>query len=81
MSVFMIAMAVWAVVTIFVIYMIYRNDWVFMVRTDLIWSDPVRYRKLPSYDAMVWRYPFTWSVEAIERKTTAPQQAKEGIDK
>jgi hypothetical protein len=68
MSCFAIVIAANGLLALACIYMLIRCDWVFRKRTDLIWTDMARYERLPSYEAMMLRYPFTWSLEKIEAK-------------
>ena len=49
-------------------YLIARVHWVFEVRRKLIWADFERFKRLPSYDAMVFKYLFIWSVDGVERR-------------
>ena len=39
-----------------------RNHWVLHERLRILRTDPEMYRKLPSYDSMVWRF-WVWKIE------------------
>lgn len=41
---------------IFNLFLLYRVERVYNYRTDLIWDDFETYNRLPSYEAMVWKF-------------------------
>ena len=44
-------------------YLLVRNEWVFKVRTKLLFEDIEEYMKLPEYTTMVYTKPFAWDIE------------------
>lgn len=43
-------------------YLLKRNNWVYRQRTKLLERDLESYHRLPSYDDMLYRHPFTWDI-------------------
>ena len=52
------------------IYLLIRNMWVYEYRTNLIWSDFDKYKKLPSYNDMVLKYWYKYNFDDFLKEET-----------
>ena len=48
------------------LFMLFRNDWVYKVRTRILHEDMDRYMRLPSYEGMLYKF-WVWDVERFIR--------------
>jgi hypothetical protein len=48
------------------ICLLIRNEWVYRKRINLICTNFSEYKKLPSYDYMVWHF-WIWDIEKLKK--------------
>lgn len=51
-----VAMAIPGIIFVFAVGMLFRNAWVYRVRTALLHADWAAYKTLPEYNVMMWRF-------------------------
>jgi len=49
-------------------YILIRNQWVYDKRIEALKNDVNEYNKLPTYEKMLFKYPFCWDIEKLKEK-------------
>jgi hypothetical protein len=57
------------------IFLLIRNEWVYRKRTNLICTNFSEYKKLPSYDYMLWHF-WIWNIEKFKEVNNESGQYK-----
>jgi hypothetical protein len=61
----MLILKFYAIMAFCAIFLLIRNEWVFRKRISVIENNYQSYKKLPSYDYMMWHF-WIWDIEKFK---------------